>query len=69
MAGKEDMAQSCMGRIWKNFFTEREVRHRNGLPREVVESPFLHVFKERQDLLLSAVVQLAQWCWVTAWIR
>lgn len=56
MAGKEDMTQSCTGRMWKNFFTARVVRHWNGLPREMVESPFLHVFKERQDLLLSAVV-------------
>jgi len=42
--------------IRKNFFTERVIKHWNGLPRKVIESPFLEVFKRHVDLALGYMV-------------
>jgi len=40
----------------KNFFTLRVTEHWNRLPREVVESPSLEIFKTRLDKFLCSLL-------------
>jgi len=40
----------------KKFFTMRVVKHRNALPREIVEAPSLETFKTRLDRALSNLI-------------
>jgi len=40
----------------KNFFTLRVMKHWNRLPRELVESPSLEIFKTRVDKVLCSLL-------------
>ena len=47
-----------MGIRIKLFFTITVMKHRNRLPREVVEAPSLETFKVRLDGALSILISL-----------
>jgi len=43
--------------IWKNLSISRVVKHWNRLPREMVDSPFLELFKKCVGMGLQGMVQ------------
>jgi len=43
--------------VRKTFFIVRMINHWNNLPRDVVESPLLEVFKMQQDRVLNHPIQ------------
>ena len=59
--GQEETVSSCaQGRFRldtrKNFFTERVIKHRSRLAKEVVESPSLEAFERSVDVALRDMV-------------
>jgi len=58
---KRTMGTTCTRRLFhpnirKKFFTMRTISHWNNLPRDVVESASLEVFRMRLDRLLDNLI-------------
>ena len=53
--------------IGRSFFPGGAVGHWTRLPRAVVQSPSLEVFKKHVNMALGDMILLAWWCWVDGW--
>ena len=49
--------RKCYTNVQKNFFMARVTEHWNRLPRGVVDSPSLEIFKAHQDTYLCSLLE------------
>jgi len=50
--------------VWKNFFSERVVRHWKWLPREVMDPLSREVFKRHGDVAVRVVGMVGMGSWL-----
>jgi len=66
---KKEIPSNCRLDIKKIYLSEGAVRHWHRLPKGVVESLSLEVFKTRGDVVLRDVVSGQYWWQVDNWAR
>lgn len=66
--GQEETASGCSRGALGWILQKGAVKHWDRLPREVVGSPSLEVFKRHVGVVLKGVVEQQMWqCWVNGW--